>query len=263
MNSDQNPFRPPEAAIEPVIESGESDLLLDEPRRCPAGNGSKWIGQGWQLFKLRFGLWIGMLIVLFGAFIGLSMIPIVGFLASVAYPLFFGGWMIASERAHQQGDLRFEDLFAGFSLHFKPLALVGLIYLGATIVVLIAAGIAALLLGGSMMMMVSGDPGTTIGVAFLVAFLVYMALFVPVLMAIWFAPALVVFHGVEPIPAVKLSFMGCLRNIPAFLVYGLVGLVMMLVGAIPLFLGWLVVYPILMIAVYSSYRDIFLGEDPD
>jgi len=237
--------------------------MLDEPRRCPAGNGSKWIGQGWQLFKVRFGLWIGMLIVLFGAFIGLSMIPIIGFLASAIYPLFTGGWMIASDRVHRQGELLFEDLFAGFSLHFKPLALLGLLYLAGTLGVMLVAGLTALIMGGSVMMIFAGDPGTSLGLAFIVAFLVYMALFVPVLMAIWFAPALVVFHAVEPIPAVKLSFIACLRNIPAFLVYGLVGLIMLIAGAIPLLLGWLVVYPILMIAVYTAYRDIFLGEDPD
>ncbi|TVQ34821.1 MAG: hypothetical protein EA370_10065 [Wenzhouxiangella sp.] len=263
MSTNQNPFQPPEAAIEPVIENQPGSDLLDQPRRCPAGNGTKWIAEGWRLFKVRFGLWIAMLIVMGAIFMGLGFIPIIGFLAGAAYPLFFGGWMIASDRVQQEGELRFEDLFAGFSLHFKPLAIAGLLYLAGTLVIMIIAGLAALVMGGSMMMMFTGDPGTSLGMAFAVAFLVYMALFVPVLMAIWFAPALIVFHAIEPIESMKLSFKACLLNIPAFLVYGLVGMFLLILGMIPLLLGWLVVYPVLMIATYAGYRDIFLGEDPD
>jgi uncharacterized membrane protein len=95
----------------------------------------------------------------------------------------------------------------------------------------------------------------------LLGVLVAMALLVPVLMMIWFAPALIVLHDVAPVEALKMSFFGCLRNIMPFLIYGLVGLLMLVVGAIPLFLGWLVVYPVLMIAIYTAYRDIFLEED--
>ncbi len=263
MTNQHDPFRPPEAAIEPLVEGNGDRPLLEEPRRSPAGHGSKWIGQGWQLFKVRFGLWIAMFIVMGAMFMGLGLLPIIGFLASAAYPLFFGGWMIASDRAKHQGEVRFEDLFAGFSLHFRPLAITGLLYLGATLVVMVIAGLTAVVMGGSMMAVFTADPGASIGVAFLVAFLVYMALFVPVLMAIWFAPALIVFHAIEPIESMKLSFKACLLNIPAFLLYGLLGMVLIILGAIPLLLGWLVVYPVLMISTYPAYRDLFLAEDPD
>ncbi|MCC5866009.1 MAG: hypothetical protein JJU31_12880 [Wenzhouxiangella sp.] len=263
MESEHNPFRPPEAAIEPPAEPSADSQLLAEPRACPAGHGLSWIGQGWQLFKLRFLMWIAMLIVFGAVFMTIAVLPFIGILANLAFPLFFGGWMIACERVHREGELRFEDLFAGFQNHFGPLAITGLLYLAGMLTALMVGGLAGLLFGGSMAMMFSGDPGASIGLGFVVGFLVYMALIVPVLMLVWFAPALIVFHRLDPIPAIKLSFLGCLRNIPAYLVYGLVGMVLMILGLLPLLLGWLVVYPVLMCAVYASYLDIFLGEAPD
>jgi uncharacterized membrane protein len=57
--------------------------------------------------------------------------------------------------------------------------------------------------------------------------------------------------------AFKLSFLGCLKNILPFLVFGLIALVLFFVSAIPFLLGWIVVMPVLTIAVYTAYRDIF------
>ena len=39
-------------------------------------------------------------------------------------------------------------------------------------------------------------------------------------MLIWFAPLLVVFNGLPPLEAMKLSFAACLKNMLPFLVYG-------------------------------------------
>ena len=54
------------------------------------------------------------------------------------------------------------------------------------------------------------------------ALLIMLALLLPVMMAIWFAPPLVVFHDQGAIEAMKESFVGCLRNVVPFLVYGVV-----------------------------------------
>jgi len=55
----------------------------------------------------------------------------------------------------------------------------------------------------------------------------------------------------------KMSFAGCLRNILPFLVYGLVGFGLAIAATIPLFLGWLVLGPVVSASLYTSYRDIY------
>jgi hypothetical protein len=259
LNQNENPFQPPEAEIEPVHQH-EHGELLSEPRSVPAGNGTQWISAGWELFKASPWLWIGMLVVTFACFMVASFLPLVGMLSSWLFPMFLGGWMIGCQRLADSGELRFEDLFAGFSQHFKPLAIASLIYLGATVVLTIVAMVIAGMLGFGIAMLSGGDGAGLIAFAILIGVLVAMALMVPLLMMIWFAPALIVLHQVAPVEALKMSFQGCLRNIVPFLIYGLVGMLMLIIGAIPLMLGWLVVYPVLMCAVYTGYRDIFLED---
>jgi hypothetical protein len=260
LSQDTNPFKPPDAEIEPVQSTSEHEGLHAEPRSLPAGQGVEWIREAWELFKVRPVIWILMVIVAGAIFMGLSLIPLLGFAASVMLPLLMGGWMLGCERIRNEGELQFEDLFAGFNKHLGPLAITGLIYLAATISATIVAIVVAGLLGGALFatQLNTGEVGMFLLV--LLGFLMGLAMMVPVAMLIWFAPALVVFHDLPPTQAMKMSFIGCLRNIVPFLIYGLVAMGLVILGAIPFLLGWLVVYPILFCAAYTGYRDIFVEQ---
>jgi len=91
----------------------------------------------------------------------------------------------------------------------------------------------------------------------MLAWLVALALSIPIYMALWFAPALVVLRRMAPVAAIRESFLGCLKNIVPFLVYSIVFLVLGIVASIPLGLGWLVLGPVTVASVYTAYRDIF------
>ena len=81
----------------------------------------------------------------------------------------------------------------------------------------------------------------------------------PLLMAVWFAPALVYFNGLQPVAALKASFDACLKNWLVATIFGLITLVLCFFAALPMGLGFLVLLPVLYGALYASYRDIFLG----
>ena len=104
----------------------------------------------------------------------------------------------------------------------------------------------------------SGPPA--LGGSFFILILIGLALFIPLVMALYFAPALIVHHDLGAVDAMKLSFKGCLRNILPFLVYGVIAMILGFLASIPLMLGWLVLGPILAIAVYVAYRQIFLDD---
>jgi uncharacterized membrane protein len=55
----------------------------------------------------------------------------------------------------------------------------------------------------------------------------------------------------------KASFTGCLRNIVPFLVYGVIGFVLMVLASVPVLLGWLVLGPVMVASIYTAYRDIY------
>ncbi len=231
-------------------------------RSVPAANGWKWIVEGWNLFKRQPGIWIALIVVLMVIFIVLALIPILGSLASMVLgPVFAGGLVIGCRDLEQGGELKIEHLFAGFRERFGTLASVGLIYLAATVIIALLAGLAtgaklSGLLGGA-----QTDPAAVLAAAMtlLLAALIMLALMLPVVMAIWFAPALAVFHQLGAIEALKSSFAGCLKNIVPFLVYGVILLGLSIVASIPFGLGWLALGPVVAASIYTAYRDIFFS----
>ena len=113
-----------------------------------------------------------------------------------------------------------------------PLIVVGLLYLAGTVViVLIVVAIAVATIGMSgLSALVSGDPLqggwtalATLGFGAFFAVLVGTLAALPLMMACWFAPALVMLRHDEPVAAMKASFVACLVNIWPMLVYGLIG----------------------------------------
>lgn len=228
-------------------------------RALAAGRGWDWIAQAWGLFKKQPGVWIGLVVILVILFVVLALIPIVGSLATIVLgPVFMGGIALGTRAQDTGGELAIGHLFAGFQERFGPLVLVGVLYLVASVVIALVVG---LLTGASLFSMMGGSapesmpPGAIL--TLLLAFLIMLALMVPVFMAIWFAPALVVFNGKDAVEAMKQSFAGCLKNIVPFLIYGLVLFVFSILASIPFGLGWLVLGPVLAASVYTGYKDIF------
>jgi uncharacterized membrane protein len=96
------------------------------------------------------------------------------------------------------------------------------------------------------------------GLTMVLASLIVVALLLPVMMAMWFAPVLVVFHELGAWEAMKQSFSGCLKNILPFLWYSVLLVLLSILAAIPIGLGFLILWPVIMASLYTAYRDIYL-----
>jgi uncharacterized membrane protein len=88
-------------------------------------------------------------------------------------------------------------------------------------------------------------------------FIVWLAASIVMGMALWLAPALVVLKGVAPIEAIKLSLLGTVKNIVPYIVFSLLAMLLCVVAAIPIGLGLLVAFPMLICSAYLAYKDIF------
>jgi uncharacterized membrane protein len=260
-----NPYAAPKAAVADATVVPESQFVPGG-KGVPAGNGWSWIADGWSLFKDAPGTWIGIILVFAVIFAALSLIPFAGSLASMLLgPVFGAGVLLGCRSLDRGAGLEFNHLFAGFKTNVGTLIGVGALYLGAWIVIfivtmaIVGAGTFALFMGGA------GDLGADPAAAgralmtMALAGLIMLGLSVPVVMAIWFAPALVVFHEIGAVEAMKQSFSGCLRNIVPFLVYGIVGLVLAILATLPLALGWLALGPVIAASIYTAYKDIYLA----
>lgn len=264
-----NPYAPPRAALTPEARPQGKETLTG-PHAVPAGHGWDWISRGFWHFKTDPWTWILVTIAYFIISMAVSLVPFAGAIAAyLIAPIFMGGLMLgASDQGHGER-LGFHHLFAGFSNQTGRLLAAGALYLGG----IFLAAIPAILLLGPMALGVAGmgpamhgqDPQLMAGAmedmmagrTLLLAVLVAVLLMLPVVMAYWFAPALIAIDGLRAWPAMKLSFMGCLKNLLPFLIYGLAGLVLIFLGSLPVLLGLLVVMPTLTASIYTSYRDIF------
>ena len=256
--SESNPYQPP-AAPAPA----QAGAFSAAGRAVDAGRVWEWIAEGFALFKKQPGMWILILIVLVACSILISLVPMVGSLANLLLmQVFMGGVMLGCRALDNGESFDVGCVFAGFRQNTGDLVVLGLLALVGWIIAFIPAIL--IMGGGAFMSMMSGGGSLpnigALGLTFMLALLAALALALPVYMALWFAPSLVVFNNLKPVEAMKASFLACLKNIVPFLLYGVILLALCVLAAIPLGLGFLVLGPVVIASIYTGYRDIFIAR---
>ena len=238
-----------------------------EPQRVSVGRGWNWIVQGFAYFKRSPWIWMLNALIFVAIITVLEQAPLFGgILDSILYPIFYGGFMAGCLAQDQGADLKVGHLFAGFKSNTNTLGAVGGWYvLGGVAIALLTVALIFQFSDGrqvidAMTRQTPPDPQTArqIGSTLLRVMPVMLALGIPLLMTVWFAPALVMFHGLTAIQSMKLSFRGCMRNLGTFLLYGLLALLLLIIAALPYGLGLLVMLPTLIASIYAGYKEIFL-----
>lgn len=289
MVEQRNPYTAPSAPVEDVHADQERGEFVRDGQSVPTGHGWEWWRRGFAIFRTSPWMWLLVVIVLIGLFlvaggvvfaIAISMMRsspaglvvvfgLFGLALSIVYPIFSGGLMLGARAVDEGEGLGVGHLFAGFGHSGGRLATVGLAMLVGNFViqVLVTLLFGAWLRTGAM----SANPVMMVQQGALI-FLVYLALITPLAMGFWFAPALVVLNDLPALDAIRSSFLGCLKNVVPFLIYGLValgvGIVVSLligifaamtrgVGIILLFALPLAIGPIVIGSIYASYRDIY------
>ncbi|MEJ2792400.1 BPSS1780 family membrane protein [Iodobacter sp. LRB] len=231
--------------------------LLPEPRRLVANRGWHWYVNGFKLFRRQPGIWIVIALQFFVLALLANVLPVVGALAyTLVSPVLSGGIYLAAKRCDAGNRVGPLDLFAAFHGEIKPLLWVGFINVLAAMLVTVVLG-----LFGSQASLVDIPAGSLPTPEQMKSLYLHtslsLILMTPVMCAVWFAPALILFDGYSAIDAMKLSFAGIARNWQAFLVSGLVTIALCFLSVFTLLLGFLVVLPVMMLMQYIAYREIF------
>ena len=239
--------------------------LLASPRKCDAAAGMSWIVKAFGLFKDQPLLWFGMSVT-FLVIVGIaSSIPLLNILIIPTLFMFLGGFIKGAAAQSAGAELRFDHLFSAFKSHWQPLLILGLLYLVGIIICMIPLFIA---MGSMMFSMMTGGMGSSYGMmndislgSIFLGYLLSMLLIIPLYMALWFAPALVVLHNLEPITAMKKSFEAGKVNVVPILVYGLISVLLLpILTMLTLGLGVLLILPIMLLTYYTSYRDVWTDQ---
>ena len=228
--------------------------ILPTIRSVDAGRGIGWISGGFSMVFKSPGTWVLVTIALFVISIVVDIITpeAISAAMSMAVTTYLGGLLMLSCRSMEHG----EDMFTHVKAHASstPLlilaAIAGVLYFGL-MMAFATLGVGALMVALMSPMLALQSAG--------VGLLGILVLYVLISMALLFSPALVVLRGVPPVEALRLSFMGCLKNIIAFLLYTLLMMLVMIVAAIPLGLGLLIAIPAYICSSYIAYTHLFEG----
>lgn len=193
-----------------------------QARQLRAARGWAWMVEGFRLFWRNPAL-ITFLVVSYWFLLAvINVFPLVGQIAaSLAMPALSVG-VANGCRAVDRGERgAFELILSGFRLNLPSLLRLGAVYLIATLAVLAAT--IPIDAGQLWRLVIKGQKLSieTLREVNPFALQVAIALFLPVMMAYWFAPLLAAWAELSAAKSLFFSFFACLRNWRAFLVYGI------------------------------------------
>ncbi len=252
-----NPYSAPTSSVDNQLDP--QGFELHPPRMVGIGQSINWIAQGFGHFKQDPGSWILICIVGFVIMFITGILPFVSIIMMLFTYVWVGGLMLGCKAQDEGERIEVSHLFAGWQKNVGSLILLGLLFM------LFYLGIMAAAMGSLFMQLMGFDSGgieemmsEDILTSFVLPFLIGMLFIIPLTMAVWFAPALIVINDVPVFRAMGLSFMGCLKNFFPFLIYGILMTLISFVAILPLFLGMLIFMPMAFGGLYRAYKDIFI-----
>ena len=210
-------------------------------------NAFSWIKQGWRLFTLQPGAFMGMsAIILFATFLA-NMIPVLGIFLVFLAPFLSAGFYRAASLAEQQEKLVVTDVFAllsEFGKYRVLIRLAGVSLLLSLPMTMVAEDLTAAIEAG-----VEPDPQV---------FLMFVGLVAVNFMLLAFAvPAAWVSPETPALELIKQSFYACWVNIFPLAIYGLIIAAISIVTFPILIVGWLIAYAIGVLSFYQMFMTIY------
>ena len=252
--------------------SGTADMHI-----VPARQGFAWLALGWQLFKKQPMPWLALVALYWFVVALLNLAPYAGsVISTLLLPAFSVSFMNISAAVEAGNTPTVSMVWSGFQQRLSGLVALGGVYL---VTALACLGVAARVDDGVMFNWIvwgnapskaNAEDGSLIR-----GMLAVSLAGTPVLMANWFAPALIAWRGLGAIQALFYSFFASLRNWRAFLMYvaAVMFFGMMLMVALAIFAvaarGYpallrgvmlcltIFVMPTLFASFYVGYRDVF------
>ena len=246
----------------------------------PASRGWRWISEGFLLFRKKqlmvtlvvLGYWVLMALI--------NSLPLIGQVAAtLLIPVFAVSLMNLFRCVEDDVPVPPQILFSGFRRNLGTLLVLGFAYGALSVGIL---GLVSVFDDGTLLRLIvlgerpSGD--TLISADVIVAGQLAMAMFVPLIMAFWFAPVLVAWHNLQAAKGLFFSPVACARNWRAFLVYGLslmlvtqaaslvvivLDLALPVLGSLAALAFPLVFMPVVFASLYANTTDVFGKIAPD
>jgi len=278
-NQDFDRYAPPSTPFEEISRSIEDDGYLGEPQAVGMGRAMAWLRDAWGLFKQRPGKWMGAVLLILLANIGITLLPVIGpLLQPLLMTFLLAGVAYAAQDTEQYGNFSIGDIFStGFRERALSLLGVGLFTFALT---LLYGAIVYFVFGSDVLQayldnVQEGMPNSLKAMNLVFA-IVYLSL-------TFLAPTLIILQGEKLFRAIGLSLKGFIRNIGGafwcsllmFLAFlgvifsgavltGFLGSLAPALGKaalVVLAVAVLACLPVLFILPYAVYRDLFFERE--
>ena len=214
--------------------------------RVRAARGWNWLVRAHALFARARLYWLLLILGYWLITIMLTIVPFIGVVAATLLKPVFAVGFLAAAWAQEKGEApHLSRLFAGFRSNVRALLPLGAVYAAG---IALALAISSVMDGGTLMRLVlfaeapEGNVMAFPGIQGAMAMAALCA--VPTLLALWFAPALIVFQDQPTFTALVLSLRAALSNFSAVVIY-----------AMSVFLFWVVIPGIII-----SMSAVLFGE---
>ncbi|HEY7904246.1 MAG TPA: hypothetical protein VIH36_12390 [Casimicrobiaceae bacterium] len=226
-----------------------------ELRHVPARRALDWYGDAIRLWKGSPVMLCVLAFVSLAVELALQLIPDAGMLASkVLAPIVACGLYVGTHAVAGGGRARLGDALRPFGASAPAIAA---IVASSLLVFAAEAGAAWAIAGVNLLRAGAGDAGMDEPAVFAM-FAVGMIASLPLTLI----PMSALFDRAGFAKAFDVSIAAFTRNVPAFLLYGVLSYLLLVVGLLTFGLGLLIVMPLWATSAYSAWRDLVHGVAP-
>lgn len=229
------------------------------PQERPSNHGWQWLRTAFQLFRIEPLPWLIKFLGSFGFILLIAMLPVVGQLSAVfVYPV-LGWWMFIVSRYHDQQSSAEDKPVPDLQAMIPSLLLLGAVSMLASLLLAeVVKDLTGVALESAAELEEGKQPDLQEMLPLMKAMLLHTILSLPITMATYFGPPLIVLQGASLVDALRWSFIGSIKNILPLgwnftIVLG-IGMVSMIFAGLPL----LIFAPVFLLMLYTTYLDIFV-----
>lgn len=236
--------------------------LLKEPRFCKISWGFSWVIRPFEMFKGNFLVWLAIGVILCLLSLISFYVPIFEIVLGAINAIIIGIIIVICAAQAENEDLDFTGLCRKIKAKLRPLIMLSILFIVGIVVALIPL----LILFSSIYLTLALDiEAMKIKdfpiVPLTISVIVSLVLFILLLMAVWFAPALIVLHGLDPKSAMKKSLKGSLANMLPTIVYAVIIIILLQIFLkVTLGFGMIIAAPWIAMNYYISYRDVWTDQ---
>jgi len=237
------------------LDSPAALVVAHAPRAVVASRAFAWFEDAMRLFKRAPLNWCVLGFITLATELSLQLVPGIGVAASkVIVPVVECGMLIGAAAVDRGAPLKIRYAVAVFGA--SPVALAAIVV--SALLIFGAEALAGYALAGVNLLVPAGDEGALTASTLVMVFAIGTAVSLPVM----FVPFAALFENAPFGRAFAISARGFALNVAPLALFGVLALVLILIGLLSLGIGLIAVFPLLSAASYVAWKDIYAVSAP-